>query len=167
MWRATHCVLTILYGGWRQHVVTNVHRSDTPAPLTGGQEQAVKHHHLVPEVISALIYPGKRKELCSIKKRQLLFVFFRLLISIFLPCSPESIWTSCILTEKVICFAPPGNTPTLQYYKWHRIFNSIKLILSPVNLFFFFFTNNTCVYETINLSHLVLQLEYSWRFSIF
>lgn len=44
--------------------MANVHRSDAPASLTGGQEQAVKHHHLVPKVISALIYPGKGKELC-------------------------------------------------------------------------------------------------------
>lgn len=80
VWRATHGVLTILYGGWRQHVVTNVHRSDTPAPLTGGQEQAVKHHHLVPKVISALIYPGERKELCSIKKT----ISFYLLICCFI-----------------------------------------------------------------------------------
>lgn len=48
--------------------------------------------------------------------------------------SPESIWTSCILTEKVICFPPPGNTPTLQYYKGQCIFNSIKLILNRLKL---------------------------------
>lgn len=116
--------------------MANVHRSDAPAPLTGGQEQAVKHHHLVPKVISALIYPGKRKELCSIKKTTDILDYKYAPLSIFLPCSPESIWTGCILTEKVICFPPPGNTPTLRYYKGHCIFNSIKLILSRVKIAF-------------------------------
>lgn len=57
-------ILTILNGGWRQHIMTDAHRSDTPALPTGGQEQAVKHHHLVPKVIFALVYPDKWKQLC-------------------------------------------------------------------------------------------------------
>lgn len=39
--------------------MTDAHRSDTLALLTGAQEQAVKHHHLVPKVIFALVYSNK------------------------------------------------------------------------------------------------------------
>lgn len=52
-------VLTILNGGWRQHKVADADRADTAALLTGAQEQAVKHHHLVPKVILALVNPGQ------------------------------------------------------------------------------------------------------------
>lgn len=55
--------------------MTDAHRPDTPALLTGEQEQAVKHHHLVPEVIFALIYPEKWKQLCLAKKTTDFFVF--------------------------------------------------------------------------------------------
>lgn len=39
--------------------MTQGHRPGAPPLLAGGQEQAVEHRHLVPEVISALVYPGK------------------------------------------------------------------------------------------------------------
>lgn len=48
--------------------MTDAHRPDTQALLTGGQEQAVKHHHLVPKVIFALVYPDKCKQLCLTEK---------------------------------------------------------------------------------------------------
>lgn len=56
--------------------MTDAHRSDTPALLTGGQEQAVKHHHLVPKVIFALVYPGKWKQLCLTEKTTDFLGFF-------------------------------------------------------------------------------------------
>lgn len=142
-------ILTILNGGWRQHIMTDAHRSDTPALLTGGQEQAVKHHHLVPQVIFALVYPGKWNQLCLPEKKThffCLFICFVFLMIILLfqifTHSPDSIWTSCILTEKVICSSPPSNTPTLQNCKENCMcrFNNIKRILICVKMWVF--TNN-------------------------
>lgn len=52
--------------------MANAHRLHTLPLLTGQQEVAVKNHHLVPDVISALKYPArhtmglKRHAICLI-----------------------------------------------------------------------------------------------------
>lgn len=42
--------------------MTNAHRLYALSPLTGGQKQAVKNSHLVPEIIFAFKYPEKKKQ---------------------------------------------------------------------------------------------------------
>ena len=101
--------------------MTNIHRLHTLALLTGGQKRAVKNCHLVPKIIFALKYPEKHnKKLYLVGDYRIkIYKAINVQLSSSLSNSPQSIRTCSILTEKVICFSPTCNRPTLQYYKKH------------------------------------------------
>lgn len=109
-------VLTVLYWGWRQHIVTNGHRLYTLALLTGGKKQGVKNCHLVPDVIFALKYAEKQIPCFSFKcikdpyrsSDDLSFL------------SPCGILTCSVSTEKIICWSPTSEAPTLPYFKENK-----------------------------------------------
>lgn len=109
--------LTTLHWGWGQHIVANAHWPHTLALVAGQQKLAVKNHHLVPEVISAVKHPARRT--LYLNSGSNLFNWSVQMSS----HSPPGIRTVCIRAEQVIGCSPAGSAATFPGYSqtWKRL----------------------------------------------